>query len=155
MSTNRKNAPRTNLPGRAPETPPGAAATPESPEMAANGREIEISELTFQQQPALTMAAVSRNLAQAADDPSFRDDLDRLCAESHDLVRSQLQAAIPRIISTLSKIAVEAEDPALRLRAARYLATHGAKLNEMDRLHSRLQDLKESVRQARVAPSPA
>ena len=154
MSTNRKNAPRTNLPGRAPETSPGVAASPESPEMAANGREIENSELTFQQQPAPTMAAVSRNLAQAANDPSFRDDLDRLCAESHDLVRSQLQAVIPRIISTLTKIAAEAEDPALRLRAARYLATHGAKLNEMDRLHSQLQDLKESLRQAQGASSP-
>ena len=183
MSTKRKNAPRTNLPGRSPETPPAPSLSasaptesaanpsnpPQRPEMAANGREIEISELTFRQQSALPAVAVSRTLAEAArdsgvaertlrrwlQDPSYRDQLDRLRAESYDLARSQLQAAVPQLISIVAEIAVEAQDPALRLRAARYLVTHGAKLNEFDRLHSRLQDLEDSVRHAPGAASPA
>ena len=53
---------------------PNSDATPTSdgqiqqPEMAANGREIEISELTFRQQAALPRIALAQSLAQAARD---------------------------------------------------------------------------------------
>ena len=76
MSSKPKNASRTNIPGHSPETPPAhslsanvparSAANPSNPprrpQMAANGREIEISEFTFRQQSALPIVAVSRTL---------------------------------------------------------------------------------------------
>ena len=170
MSKNRRN-PAPSLSASAPtaESATNPSNPPQRPETAAYGREFEISELTFHQQSALPTVAVSRTLAQAArdsgvaertlrrwlQDPSFRDQLDRLRAEAYDLARSQLQAAVPQLISIVAEIAVEAEDPAVRLRAARYLVTHGAKLNEVDRLHSRLRGLEDSVRQALSVASPA
>ena len=59
MSTNRRNAPRTNLPGRSPDTSPAVSLTPESPKMAQSGREIENSQLTFRQRSAHPTSAVS------------------------------------------------------------------------------------------------
>ena len=156
MSNNRKRAPRTNLPKRSPATLP---ADPDSPDMAGNGRDIEISALTFRQQSALPVVAVSRTLAQAAhdsgvaertlrrwlQDPSFRDQLDRLRAESYDLARRQLQAAMPGCISFLAELAQEGNDPAIRLRAIRYMMTYGIKFSESDELSARLKNAEEAV----------
>ena len=59
MSSKHKVAPRTYLPKRSPETTPGVFPTTQSPEMAASGREIEISGLTFRGRSALPAVAVS------------------------------------------------------------------------------------------------
>ena len=64
MPENQKKTPCSKLPKRNQDSKPNSDTTPTSdgqiqrPEMAANGREIEISELTFRQQAALpTIAA--------------------------------------------------------------------------------------------------
>ncbi len=98
MPENQKKTPCARLPKRNPDSKPNSDTTPTSdgqiqrPEMTGNGREIEISELTFRQQAALPRIALAQSLAQAAqdtgvaertlrrwlEDPSFREELDRL-----------------------------------------------------------------------------
>ena len=58
MSSKHKVVSRTYLPKRSPETTP-VLSTTQSPEMAASGREIEISGLTFRGKSALPAVAVS------------------------------------------------------------------------------------------------
>ncbi len=102
MPENQKKTPCSKLPKRNPDSKPNSNTTPPSggqtqrPDMSANDREIEISELTFRQQAALPRIALAQSLAQAArdtgvaertlrrwlEDPSFRQELDRF-ARSH------------------------------------------------------------------------
>ena len=162
MSSKRKNAPRTNLPKRSPKTPPAvltAPDVPKSPEMSANVPKIENSDLTFRQQSALPVVAVSRTLAQAARDSGiaektlrrwlqeapFRDELDRLRKESYRMARNQLQASLPHCIAMLADIAAESDDPAIRLRAIRTLLTYGVKFGDFDKLADDLHDLRATL----------
>ena len=129
------------------------------PDMAANDREIEISRLTPRQQAVLPVVAISPSIAQAArqsgvsertlrrwlDDPSFREQLSHLHQESYDLARKQLQALVPHCISVLAAEAIENPDPALRIRAARWLMSYAVKLGEMDRLADDLKDLRGAL----------
>ena len=85
------------------DTTPASDAQTQRPEMAASGREIKISELTFRQQAALPRIALAQ--AQAArdagvaestlrrwlQDPSFRQEPDRLRQESYDLARQAMR----------------------------------------------------------------
>ena len=133
--------------------------------MSANDREIEISELTFRQQAALPTIAHARSLAQAArdtgvaertlrrwlEDPSFRQELDRLRQKSYDLARQQAQAAMPMCLSILADAALESPDPALRLRAARYLLSYGVKFVEADNLKERLNAVEDAFHSAKTA----
>ena len=69
--------------------------------MSANDRKIEISELTFRQQAALPAIALAqaardtgvaeRTLRRWLEDPSFRQELDRLRQESYDLARQVMK----------------------------------------------------------------
>ena len=133
--------------------------------MSANGREIEISEPTFRQQAALPTIALARSLAQAArdtgvaertlrrwlEDPSFRQELDRLRQESYDLARQQAQAAMPMCLSILADAALESPDPALRVRAARYLLSYGMKFVEADNLRECLNAVEDAFHSAKTA----
>ena len=74
MPENQKKTPCSRITKRNPDSKPNSDTTPTSDgqiqrlEMAANGREIEISELTFRQQAALPGIALARSLAQAVRD---------------------------------------------------------------------------------------
>ena len=74
MPENQKKIPCSKLPKRNPDSKPYSDTTPTSdgqiqrPEMTGNGREIEISALTFRQQAALPRIALAQSLAQAAQD---------------------------------------------------------------------------------------
>ena len=141
------------------ESAPRQLDDPPSSEMNGNERIIQISELTFRQQTVLPILAVSRSIAQAARDsgvaestlrrwlhePDFREELDRLRKESHSLVRSQVQAALPLWVSGIAEIAAESQDPALRFRAYRFLTDYATKLTELDHLHDELKNLKEAL----------
>ena len=147
------------------DTAPASDGQTQRPEMADNGREIEFSELTFRQQAALPTIALARSLAQAAkdtgvaertlrrwlEDPSFRQELDRLRQESYDLARQQAQAAMPMCLSILADAALESPDPALRLRAARYLLSYGLKFLEVDNLKERLNAVEDAFHSAKTA----
>ena len=88
MPENQQNIPCSRITKRNPDSKPNSDTTPTSdgqiqrPEMAANGREIEISELTFRQQTALPRIAPAKSSEVSADcgialphmaayDPSF------------------------------------------------------------------------------------
>ena len=147
------------------DTTPTSDGQTQRPEMSANDREIEISELTFRQQAALPTIAHARSLAQAArdtgvaertlrrwlEDPSFRQELDRLRQKSYDLARQQAQAAMPMCLSILADAALESPDPALRLRAARYLLSYGVKFVEADNLKERLNAVEDAFHSAKTA----
>ena len=69
MPENQKKTPCARLPKRNPDSKPNSDTTPTSdgqiqrPEMTGNGREIEISELTFRQQAARDTGVAERTLA--------------------------------------------------------------------------------------------
>ena len=69
MPENQKKTPCSKLPKRNPDSKPNSDTTPTSygqiqrPEMTGNGREIEISELTFRQQTARDTVVAESTLA--------------------------------------------------------------------------------------------
>ncbi len=73
MPENQKNIPCSRITKRNPDSKPNSDTTPASdgqiqrPEMAANGREIEISELTFRQQATLPRIAPAKSSEVSAD----------------------------------------------------------------------------------------
>ena len=73
MPENQKKTPCAKLPKRNQDSKPNSDTTPTSdgqiqrPEMTGNGREIEISELTFRQQAALPRIAPAKSLEVSAD----------------------------------------------------------------------------------------
>ena len=116
MPENQEKTPCSKLTKRNPDsklnsdTTPASDAQTQRPEMTGNDREIKISELTFRQQAALPRIALAQ--AQAArdagvaestlrrwlQDPSFRQEfdrlrqeLDRLRQESYDLARQAMR----------------------------------------------------------------
>ncbi len=136
--------------------------------MIGNDRIIEISELTLRQQSVLPVLAVSRSIAQASrdagvaestlrrwlSDPSFRDQLEHLRKESHDMARLQVQAVLPACLSVVAEAALDSQDPALRFRAARFLISYGKDIGEVDDLRAELEDLRHVVDlAARTSPS--
>ena len=156
-SKRRKNRRQSRF--RSPKTQPASSQPPESSEMNGNERILEISELTFRQQSVLPVLAVSRSIAQAARDagvaestlrrwlsePSFREQLDDLRKESHDLARHQAQAVLPACLAVVAETALESQDPALRFRAARFLITYASDIGEVDDLRAEVEDLRQSV----------
>ncbi len=97
MPENQKNTPCARLPKRNPDSKPNSDTTPTSDgqiqrlEMTGNGREIEISELTFRQQAARDTGVAERTLRRWLEDPSFREEFDRLRQESYDLARQVMK----------------------------------------------------------------
>ena len=163
MSKKDKRTTPFQVPHPAPEPVPGTLGISEDPDFGLPETDMEISEIAFRQQSALPVIAVSRTIAQASrdsgvaertlrrwlSDPAFREELDRIRMESYDLARKQLQAAMPRALSVIFETAEMASDPALRLRAARYLVACNDRLHELETLRNEIKDLKESAQQAR------
>ena len=156
-SKHRKDRPKSR--SHPPANEPLLPVTSQSSEMSGNDGVLEISELSFRQQSVLPIVAVARSIAQAARDsgvaestlrrwlaePSFREELDLLRKESADLARKQAQAALPACLSVVSEIAMESEEPSLRLRAAQFLITYATRISEIESLRQEVQDLNESV----------
>ncbi len=163
MSKKTTKSTRTNLPSRYPGTPAGGSSDPEVPETTGNYRDIEISRLTFRQQSSLPIVAISRTVAQASrdsgvsektlrkwlEDPSFRTELDLLRQESYDLARKQLQALMPHCLSIFAEMAAEADDQAIRLRAARYLMNYAVKFHDHDKIADDVHELRAALLDAK------
>ena len=97
------------------DTTPTSDGQTQRPEMADNGREIEFPEPNSDTTPA------SDGQTQRPEMADNGREIDRLRQESYDLACQQAQAAMPMCLSILADAALESPDPALRLRAARYL----------------------------------
>ena len=133
---------------------------PEWAEMSENERIPEKSGLTFRQQSALPIVAVSPSIAQAAcasgigestprrwlEDDQFRDELTRLRQETASLTRQELQGLMLRSVSVLAD-AMDHPDMAIRLRAARYAMSFAAQICEAEKLRSDIQVLQEALSQ--------
>ena len=150
------------------DTTPTSDGQTQRPEMADNGRQWPGNRIFRTHLPPtgrLPGIALARSLAQAAkdtgvaertlcrwlEDPSFRQELDRLRQESYDLARQQAQAAMPMCLSILADAALESPDPALRVRAARYLLSYGVKFVEADNLRERLKSVEDAFHSAKTA----
>ena len=152
-SKRRKNRPQPAR--RSPNLPP---EPPEPAEMSENEGKIEISRLTFRQQTALPTVALSPSIAQAArdtgiaestlrrwlDDPDFREQLTRIRQASADLARQQLVGLMPLCYSVLAD-AMQNPDPAIRLRAVRYVMSFTHRTGEVETLKAQLQELEEAI----------
>ena len=98
MPENQKKTPCSKLPKRNQDSKPNLDTTPTSdgqiqrPEMTGNGREIEISELTFRQQAARDTGVAGRTLAGTP--PPRHESLGRLWhrATPHGSLRSVIPA---------------------------------------------------------------
>ena len=150
---------------------PASTEPPESSESSAmneNERIIEISELTFRQQSVLPIVAVSRSIAQAARDsgvaestlrswlsqPPFREELERIRRESCDLARQQAEAVLPACVSAIAEMALEAEDPALRYRALRFLIVFATRSADAGRMSAEIADLRQALDLAGTTAPP-
>ena len=97
MPENQKKTPCSRITKRNPDSKPNSDTTPTSdgqiqwPDMSANGREIEISELTFRQQAALPRIALAQSQAQAARDTGVVGDFSS--ENGTDVVGIELLAA--------------------------------------------------------------
>ena len=159
MSGKTKETPPSQLANRSLGAGPGQPAVPESAEMSGNERNIEIPGLTFRQRSVLPSVVLAPSIAGAArnsgvaestlrrwlEEPAFREELERLRQEAYDLARKQLQAMMPRCLAIMAEVAAESPDPALRLRAARYLLSSSLKYHEIDGLRERVRDLQQVV----------
>ena len=126
--------------------------------MRENERKIQKSSLTFRQQSALTVIAAAPTVAQAArqsgvgestlyrwlEDDKFRAELTRLREETANLARQELQGLMLRSVSILAE-AMDDPEQAVRLRAARYAMSFGARISEVERLKKQVQDLEEAL----------
>ena len=156
MTINRANSQQPHLPANpsSPESQTGA----ECPQMSANVRRIENSNLSHRQWAVLPVVASAPSLAQAArisgfsertlrrwlDDDDFRGELTRLRQESAELARLELQGLMLRSVSVLSE-AMDDPDKAIRLRAARYAMSFAVRVSETEKLKKDIQDLEDAV----------
>ena len=156
MTKNRANSQQPHLPANpsSPESQTGA----ECPDLSANVRRIEISNLSDRQWAVLPVVASAPSLAQAArisgfsertlrrwlDDDNFRGELSRLRQESAELARLELQGLMLRSVSILSQ-AMDDPDKAVRLRAARSAMSFAVRVSETEKLRKDIQDLKGAI----------
>ena len=159
MSGNPTKPPGSLFQGPSQPSEPGPPAETESVEMSGNERIFEIPGLSPRQQSALPTVVSSPTIAESArragvaestlrrwlDEPAFRKELDRQREEAYNLALKQVQALVPECLSIFAKVAVESADPALRLRAARYLLSYGMKVKEVDDLRERIRNLEQAV----------
>ena len=98
MPENQKKTPCSKLTKRNPDSKPNSDTTPASdgqiqrPEMAASGREIEISELTFRQQAVLPRIAPAKSLEVSAPTMASRHAIWQLT------VRHSRESGNPRVV---------------------------------------------------------
>ena len=156
MTKNRANSQQPHLPANpsSPESQTGA----ECPDLSANVRRIEISNLSDRQWAVLPVVASAPSLAQAArisgfsertlrrwlDDDNFRGELSRLRQESAELARLELQGLMLRSVSILSQ-AMDDPDKAVRLRAARYAMSFAVRVSETEKLRKDIQGLEGAI----------
>ena len=159
MPENQKKTPCSRLPKRNPDSKPNSDTTPASdgqiqrPEMAANGREIEISE------PNSDTTSTSDGQTQRPDMSANDREIEiseltfrqQAALPGIALAQSLAQAAMPMCLSILADAALEIPDPALRLRAARYLLSYGVKFVEVDNLKERLKAVEDAFHYAKTA----
>ena len=163
MSSKNKKIPRTSLPSRQPSPPTDADESTDAPETGGELASTEFHGLSLRQQSVLPIVAFSRTVTQASrdagvsektirkwlDDPAFRRHLDTLRAESYDIARGQFKAFLPHCVSIIAEMAAEAEDPALRLRAANYLLNYGVKFVEIDQVYEEMKSIRQSVAESK------
>ena len=127
--------------------------------VSETGEAIDLSALTFRQQAALPIIACSPSIAQAARasgvgestlrrwlaDPAFGDRLACLRRESAQLARQELHDLMPLCASVFAD-AMQAPDPALRLRAARYALSFIIRISEVEKLDADVQALEATSR---------
>ncbi len=127
-------------------------------ETAANGGKTENNPLTPRQQSALPIIAAAPTFAQAArsagigettlrrwiNNETFSAELIRQRDETAALTRQEIQGLMFRSIAVIAET-MDAPDPAIRLRAARYGLSFAARLAETETLTAELRDLKELV----------
>ena len=112
-------------------------------EPAGNGASIKQSQLTRRQMLALPILAAAPNMTQAAREAGisestlyrwrqnehFRNELQRLTAETADLTRQEMESLTRQSSQVLSDL-MQDPDPMVRLRAARAVAVMGAQVSE-------------------------
>lgn len=120
----------------------------------------EPSGLTHRQRAALPVIAFAPSIAQAARfsgvaestlrrwlaNPDFREQVDRMREESIHVAHQELQGLLPMCAAVFAD-AMRSNDPALRLRAARYAISFILRASEAQRLATDLQDLEVAIRQ--------
>ena len=123
-----------------------------------NGTPGRVDALSLRQQSALPVVALSPSLAQAAqaagvgrstlnrwmNEPAFRSEVVRVRQEAADLARQEMQGMMLRAASVINN-AMDDSDPAIRLRAARYVLTFAASLTQVHQLNSQLDELLASL----------
>ena len=123
--------------------------------------------LTERQKAALPYIAAFPNMRQAAraagigkstlyrwmEDESFREEVTRLREAAAQLARVQLQGQMLNAVQVLSD-AMDHEDPAIRLRAARYVLQYGLQVGEVERLASDLENLQNSLHLGNLGSFP-
>ncbi len=164
MSTKQKKSRHPNRP-----TPPSPATQKPEPagqpvpchNPAAPGKNsplVDLSDLTFRQQAALPVIALSPSIAQAARlsgigestlrrwlaDPAFRSQIDQVRQEAAHSAAQELQRLMPLCASVFAD-AMQSSDPALRLRAARYTLSFILRISEMEKLSNDLSDLQTAA----------
>ena len=112
-------------------------------EPADNGASIKQPQLTRRQILALPILAAAPNMTQAAREAGisestlyrwrqnehFRNELQRLTAETADLTRQEMESLTRQSSQVLSDL-MQDPDPMVRLRAARAVAVMGAQVSE-------------------------
>lgn len=124
----------------------------ERTQLAQNGTKTKLSRLTRRQVLALPILAAAPNLTQGArdagisestfyrwrQDEHFRNELQRLTAETADLTRQEMETLTRQSSQVLSDL-MQDPDPMVRLRAARAVAVMGVQVSEA---HTRLQGIE-------------
>ena len=119
---------------------------------------LEIPGISHRQRLALTSVATAPTTVEGArrsgvavstlrrwlEEPAFRQELERQREEAYNLAIKQVQALVPECLAVLAKIAVDCEDPILRMRAARYLLSYGVKYREISELYNRISYLQQA-----------
>ena len=127
-------------------------------EMSENDRKIKISALAFRQQAVLPIVALSPSVAQAArdsgvaestlrrwlQDSRFRQELTQLRQETASLAQQEFQGLLLRSATVIAQSMAD-PDPAIRLRAARYAASFGARIAYVQKLRDEIRELREAL----------
>ena len=135
-----------------------SVARPECEEMQGNARVIETSGLSPRQQAALPVISASPTIAQAArdvgvhestiyrwlEDESFRKELARLREASIQLANEEFQS-LRVLAAQVFREAMNHENMAYRMSAARYVTNTGIRLEDMEKLRQDLRQLQDAL----------
>ena len=141
------------------EPGPGDPTAAKPPEPTENQWAVDVPGLSRRQQTALPAVFVAPTIVEAArrsgvgestlrrwlEEPRFRQALDGLREEAYSVALKQVQALVPECLNIIARVAVESDDPVLRMRAARYLLNYGLKFKEVEELRHRLSALEQAL----------